>query len=117
METENRVLRSGTVTFDEYMHTAVHSIGIAFVWSTYLVHKKVPLSTIHAIDTVFLLGANVVRLSNDIASHRQGKRTNAVTLLGGAGARKAVSSNSSHKRAAGSASSFKRCTWDPPSNG
>jgi hypothetical protein len=83
MEAENRISRSAALTLDDYMRTAVHSIGMVFIWSTYLVLKNVPLSTIEAMDPITLLGARVVRLSNDIASYRQGKRTNAVILLGG----------------------------------
>jgi hypothetical protein len=83
MEAENRVARTVDVTFDEYMDTAVHSIGVAFVWSTYLVHKDVSPSTLRALDSVMLLGARTARLSNDLASYRQGKRLNAVLLLGG----------------------------------
>jgi hypothetical protein len=83
MEAENRIVRSAGVGFDEYMDVAVHSIGMVFVWSTYLVHKNVPPSTLHSMDNVLLLGAKIARLSNDIASYRQGKRTNAVILLGG----------------------------------
>jgi hypothetical protein len=83
MEAENRLVRSATLTLDEYLHAAVHSIGMVFIWSTYLVHKGVPPNTMHALDAVTLLGARIARLSNDIASYRQGKRTNAVILLGG----------------------------------
>jgi hypothetical protein len=84
MAADNRtVMRSG-VGFDEYMHTAIHSIGIIFIWSTYLVHKNVSMSTIRAVDAVLPLGATIVRLSNDLASYHQDKNSrNAVTLLGG----------------------------------
>jgi hypothetical protein len=83
MEAENRVTRDAKLTLDECMDRAVYSIGMIFIWSTYLVHKNVPLSTMEAMDSVILRGARIVRLSNDIASYRQGKRTNAVILLGG----------------------------------
>lgn len=86
MATENRAIRRAEVGFDEYMHTAIHSIGMVFIWSTYLVHKNVPLGTIRDMDPILLLGAKVVRLSNDLASYRQGKnKRNAVILLGGGG--------------------------------
>ena len=84
MAAENRAVRGAPASFDDYMHTAVHSIGMMFVWSTYLVHKNVPISTIHNVGTILVLGARIVRLSNDLASYRQDKnRRNAVSLLGG----------------------------------
>lgn len=84
MVAENRAARLGELGFDEYMRTAVHSIGMVFLWSTYLVHKGVPPGTLRDMDVALLLGAKVVRLSNDIASYRQSKnKKNAVTLLGG----------------------------------
>lgn len=86
MTAENRAIRRADISFDEYMETAVHSIGMIFVWSTYLVHKNVPISTIRDMHAVLLLGAKIARLSNDIASYRQGKNNrNAVILLGGGG--------------------------------
>lgn len=86
MTAENRAIRRAGISFDEYMQTAVHSIGMAFVWSTYLVHKNVPISTIRDMHAILLQGARIARLSNDIASYRQGKnKRNAVILLGGGG--------------------------------
>lgn len=84
MATENRAARRTNLGSDEYMHTATHSIGMVFVWSTYLVHKGVSLRTLRDMDPALLLGAKIVRLSNDIASYRQRKnKKNAVILLGG----------------------------------
>jgi hypothetical protein len=84
MAADNRAMTRAPAGFDEYMRTAIHSMGIVFVWSTYLVHKKVSMRTIRALDAILPLGATIVRLSNDIASYRQDKnRRNAVNLLGG----------------------------------
>lgn len=84
MATENRAARRTDLGFDEYMRTAIHSIGAVFIWSTYLVHRGVPRETLGDLDSVLLLGAKVVRLINDMASYRQGKnKYNAVILLGG----------------------------------
>lgn len=84
MATENRIARQTDLGFHEYMRTAVHSIGMIFVWSTYLAHKGVPVSTLREIDPALLVGARIARLSNDIASYRQRKnKMNAVFLLGG----------------------------------
>lgn len=84
MARENRAARRTDLGIDEYMHTAIHSIGIVFVWATYLVHKGVPLKTLRDMDPALLLGAEIVRLSNDIASYRRRKnKRNAVTMLGG----------------------------------
>lgn len=84
MAVENRAVRRATITFEDYMRTAIHSIGMVFVWATYLAHEHVRLTTIQQMAPVLLQGARVVRLSNDIASYRQRKnRTNAVALVGG----------------------------------
>ena len=84
MTAENRLLRRGTITYEEYMSTAVNSIGMAFIWATYLAHKHVPVTTLREMDPVLLHGARVVRLSNDVASCRQDRnKVNAVTLIGG----------------------------------
>jgi hypothetical protein len=74
------------------METAVQTVGILLIWSTYLVHKNVPLETMRTLDPVLLRGARIARLSNDIASYRLAKdRHNAVKLLGGgAGAERRV---------------------------
>lgn len=86
MAAENRAIRRADVTYDEYMRTAIHSVGMVFVWSTYLAHKNVPLSAMRDMDPVLLVGSTIVRLSNDIASYRQAKdKRNAVILLGGEG--------------------------------
>jgi len=84
MAAENRTARQATITYDEYMSTAIHSIGMVFIWATYLVHEHVPVTTLRAMDPVLLEGAKVVRLSNDVASCRQHRnKVNAVTLAGG----------------------------------
>jgi hypothetical protein len=84
MAADNRAMTRAAVGFDEYMQTAVQSMGIVFVWATYFVHKKVSMRTIRALDAVLPLGAAIVRLSNDIASYHQDKnRRNAVLLHGG----------------------------------
>ena len=84
MAAENRSLRRATITYEEYMRTAIHSIGMVFMWATYLAHEHVPMKTIREMAPVLLQGARVVRLSNDMASYRQSRnRKNALTLVGG----------------------------------
>jgi hypothetical protein len=85
MAAENRsVRRRVTITYEEYMRTAIQSIGMVFIWATYLAHEHVPMTTIREMGPALLEGATVVRLSNDMASYRQRrKRENALTLLGG----------------------------------
>ena len=84
MAQENRSNRRATMTYEEYMRTAIHSIGTVFMWATYLAHAHVPMTTVREMVPVLLRGATVVRLSNDMASYRQRKnKVNAVTLLGG----------------------------------
>jgi len=84
MAAENRLVRRATLTYDEYMSTAIHSIGMVFIWATYLAHKHLPVTTLREMDPVLLDGARVVRLSNDVASCRQDRnKVNAVTLIGG----------------------------------
>ena len=84
MAAENRSTRRATITYEAYMRTAIHSIGMVFLWATYLAHKNVPMTTMREMAPVLLRGATVVRLSNDMASYRQRRNTvNAVTLLGG----------------------------------
>jgi hypothetical protein len=84
MAAENRAVRRATITYEGYMSTAIHSIGMVFIWATYLAHKHVAVTTLHEVDPVLLQGAKIVRLSNDIASCRQQRnKKNAVTLLGG----------------------------------
>ena len=82
MATENRALRKATITYEGYMSTAIHSIGMVFVWTTYLALKHVPVTMLREMNPALLHGATVVRLSNDIASCRQDRNeTNAVTLM------------------------------------
>jgi len=84
MAAENRAVRRATLTYEGYMNTAIHSIGMVFVWATYLAHKHVPVTTLREMDPVLLQGARIVRLSNDVASCRQHRNSvNAVTLAGG----------------------------------
>lgn len=84
MAAENRAVRRATITYEGYMSTAIHSIGMVFIWATYLAHKHVAVTTLRTMDPVLLQGAKIVRLSNDIASCRQQKnKKNAVTLVRG----------------------------------
>jgi len=84
MATENRAVRRSTITYEGYMNTAIRSIGMVYVWATYLAHKHVAVTTLRGMDPVLLQGARIVRLSNDMASCRQQRKTkNAVTLVGG----------------------------------
>ena len=84
MASEARSHRRATITYEEYMRTAIHSIGMVFLWATYLAHKNVPMTTMREMAPVLLRGATVVRLSNDMASYRQHRnKVNALTLAGG----------------------------------
>ena len=84
MAAENRSLRRETSSYEEYMRTAVHSIGMVFIWATYLAHEQLPLTTLREVAPVLVQGARVVRLSNDIASYRQRKnKLNALNLTRG----------------------------------
>jgi hypothetical protein len=84
MAAENRAVRKASITYEGYMSTAIHSIGIVFLWVTYLAHKHVSVTTLREMDPLLLQGARIVRLSNDLASYRQHRnRENAVTLVGG----------------------------------
>lgn len=84
MVAENRSFRRVRVTFEDYMRTAIHSIGMVFIWATYLAHEHVRVTTMREMAPVLLQGARVVRLSNDMASYRQRRnKENALTLLGG----------------------------------
>jgi len=84
MAVENRAVRRAGITYEQYMGTAIHSIGVVFIWATYLAHEHVPMTTLREMAPVLLNGARVVRLSNDMASYRQRRNTkNAMTLMGG----------------------------------
>jgi len=85
MAAENRsARRRATITYEEYMRTAIHSIGMVFIWATYLAHAHVRLTTLREMAPVLLQGASIVRLSNDMASYRQRRnKENALTLVGG----------------------------------
>ena len=52
MSAENRALRRATITYEEYMSTAIHSIGMAFIWATYLADKHVAVTTLREMDPV-----------------------------------------------------------------
>lgn len=83
MAAENRAVRSRTITYEEYMHTAIYSIGMVFVWATYLAHEQVPETKLREVNPILVQGAKVVRWSNDLASYRQHRnKRNAVTLVG-----------------------------------
>ena len=84
MAAENRAVRRATTTYEAYMNTAIHSIGMVFIWATYLAHKHVPVTTLREMEPILLQGARIVRWSNDLASYRQHKnKDNAVALVGG----------------------------------
>jgi len=84
MASEARSHRRATITYEEYMRTAIHSIGMVFLWATYLADKNVPMTTIREMAPILLRGATVVRLSNDMASYRQRRnKVNALTLARG----------------------------------
>ena len=83
MIAENAMVHANGLTFDEYLKVATDSVGIMFVWASYFVVRNISDQTLQAADSVLVLGAQVARLSNDIASHRKKKKEiNAVTLLG-----------------------------------
>ena len=46
---ENRAVRRASITYEGYMSTATHSIGMVFIWATYLAHKHVPVTTLRQI--------------------------------------------------------------------
>ena len=84
MALETRTHRRATITYEEYMRTAIHSIGMVFMWATYLAHKHVPMTTMREMAPILLQGAGVVRLSNDMASYRQHRnKVNALALARG----------------------------------
>lgn len=84
MAAENRSMRSATIAYEEYMRTAIHSIGMVFIWATYVAHEHLPVTTLREMAPVLVQGASVVRLSNDMASYRQRKnRLNALNLMRG----------------------------------
>lgn len=84
MAAENRAARRATITYEEYMRTAIQSIGMTFFWATYLANERVPMTTVRDMAPLLLQGARVVRLSNDLASYRHRRnRASAVTLVGG----------------------------------
>ena len=84
MAAENRAVRRAGITYEEYMRTAIQSIGMVFIWATYLAHEHVPMTALREMTPALLQGARVVRLSNDMASFRQRRnKENALTLLDG----------------------------------
>lgn len=87
MAAENRAIRRAGINYEDYMRTAILSIGVVFIWATYLAHERVPMATLRELAPVLVHGATAVRSSNDIASYRQQKNAeNAVTLAGGSSA-------------------------------
>jgi len=70
------------VPFDEYMRSAIYSIGAIFIWTTYFIIKKVPIEILKTLEPALLNGATIVRLSNDLASYRENKnKVNAVNIV------------------------------------
>ena len=56
MAAENRAVMKATITYDGYMSTAIQSIGMVFIWATYLAHKHVAVTTLREMDPVLLAG-------------------------------------------------------------
>ncbi len=69
------------ISFNNYMQSAIYSVGAIFIWTTYFILKKVPLGRIKALEDILWRGALISRLSNDIASHAGSKnKINAVSV-------------------------------------
>lgn len=82
MKNEIYIMKRKGIAFGEYMKTAVDSIGIIFIWTTYLVKKNIGMGALQRLEPILLVGANIARLSNDRASWRQNKnKINAVSIL------------------------------------
>lgn len=82
MENEIYLMKKREIDFDEYMETAIDSIGVIFILTTYLVKKSTSPGVLQALEPYLLLGAHIARLSNDIASWRENKnRVNAVSII------------------------------------
>lgn len=82
MQIENHSLKTKKVAFHEYMKTAIDSIGIMFIWATYFTKKDVSKNSLRELEPLLFAGAQIARLSNDIAGHREGKnRMNALNTI------------------------------------
>lgn len=82
MENERYVLKRRAVALDEYMRTAVYSVGVIFILTTYLVKKNISFSALQKLESILLVSAKIARLSNDIASHRENKnQVNAMSII------------------------------------
>lgn len=82
MVVENQILREKNTTFNEYMNVSVNSVGIMFIWATYLLKKNISKTELRKINPTLFIGAKVTRLSNDLASYRRTKKElNAVTII------------------------------------
>ena len=72
------------ISFEEYKERGSFSIGAIFIWTTYFILKKTPVNVLKKIKPVFLSGALIARLSNDILSYRKKKnKINAVNIIKG----------------------------------
>ncbi|MCK4781354.1 hypothetical protein KAS79_00295 [Candidatus Parcubacteria bacterium] len=82
MKKEVYLSKNQRVAFDDYIKKAVYSIGAIFIWTTYLIIKKAPISTLEKLKPIFLRGAIIARFSNDICSYRKNKnKINAVNII------------------------------------
>lgn len=82
MLVEDSMIKNNQVRFDEYMKVAVNTVGIMFVWANYFLKKHILEEDLRRIDPILIIGAEVSRLSNDLASYRRIKKElNAVTLI------------------------------------
>jgi hypothetical protein len=52
MAAETRVVRRATITYDEYMRTATQSIGMVFIWATWLAYEHVSMTTLLGISRI-----------------------------------------------------------------
>jgi len=79
---EDSMIKNNKISFNEYMKIAVNTVGIIFVWSNYFLNKHMLKEDLKKIDPILIIGAEVSRLSNDLASYRRIKKElNAVTLI------------------------------------
>lgn len=79
---ENNILRQKDITFHDYMENSVYSIGMMFLWASYLAKKDISRVIIGKIDPTLFIGAKIARLSNDVASYRRKKnKINAITTV------------------------------------
>ncbi len=79
---ENDIIRQKNVTFNEYIKVSTNSVGIIFIWATYFTKKNISNVELKKIDPTLFIGAEISRLSNDIASYRRKKnRINAISVV------------------------------------